>query len=300
MKKTIQILGLFILVITLSCNKNNLNNKFEYESSKTQQVFTLLNDIEEVDSLIYISGLLHNQYLDEVYKKLINTDSFSFESRIDILKDQLKNVFNLEDNEMNICFSEFNNFEEYQDIIMYLNKIDNKFRNKNYYFIFEEYLFEIIELNDFNQFSTLVLNYYNEYIESIPINEKEEFKVSVGILLGSYEYWLRNFDNWKTIINLNHNILYSTNGGNGGNGGNDDKDKIDDKDLDNDKVAKKYIRNFIRSDVSGAGLGATVGSAVPAIGTAIGAITFGAIASGLEATFADLGEDNDGGGEEKD
>lgn len=66
------------------------------------------------------------------------------------------------------------------------------------------------------------------------------------------------------------------------------------------KWPKKYIRNFIRSDVSGAGLGATVGSAVPAIGTAIGAITFGAIASGLEATFADLGEDNDGGGEEKD
>lgn len=230
MKKTIQILGLFILVTTLSCNKNNLNNNFEYESSKTQQVFTLLNDIEDVDSLIYVSALLHNQYLDEVYKKLINTDSFTFESRIDILKDQLKNVFNFEDNEMNICFSEFNNFEEYQDVIMYLNKIDNNFKNKSYYFIFEEYLFEIIELNDFNQFSTLVLNYYNEYIESIPVNEKEEFKVSVGILLGSYEYWLRNFDNWKIIINLNHNFLYSSNG---------DNDKIDDKDLDNDKVAKK-------------------------------------------------------------
>ena len=114
--------------------------------------------------------------------------------------------------------------------------------------------------------------------------------------------WIRakkyESDFWVLILNL----LYLKRPIKEGNEeyGLNDNDKIDDKDLDNDKVTKKYIRNFIRSDVSGAGLGATVGSAALGMDTVIFAIAFGAIASGLEATFADLGEDNDGGGEEKD
>ncbi|WP_222166636.1 hypothetical protein [Edaphocola aurantiacus] len=217
------------------------------------------------DSILNNSGNLHNLHLDS-FSILIDNygeiDSQIYQSTMKRYIEKLAS--NYGDNNYLVSFKEN---AAYGRSVSVINQIKTDLENTP---VLGSAYADIKDLlrntGSKDEFKAGLLNIYANYERGCPPQYKIRLSTMVSVAYSSYQYWENNYDGW-----VDRAIMITM-----GKGDDDKKKKEEEERKKREMQAQKEqrIANLVQADLAGAAVG---------IGTAVGAVGVGAIASAVVA-----------------
>jgi hypothetical protein len=220
-----------------SCTKEKSYNKVSQGNYKTSSLNSNI-------------GLLHNAYLDSIYKEIVLSNNYIFDScAISIM-----NKVNLLNNEDGYSWTVNNmyNLGSRYEVKNSLENLKNNLLNDSILADFYVSVRNKLDSSDnLLDFEIKIADKYEELLDNSPTSTQEKLVNMYSILISSYEYWDNNYEKWKEI---NHLMDGPPNGGGNGQETDEERKKREEKER------TEKIKEFAVFDMAGGSLGGLPGA----------------------------------------
>ncbi len=228
-----------IFTTFVACKKERVSSN----SEKTSIASQLMSGTADFDLQ---SGVLHNQYMDVAYNKLLQLSNPTYPQCFNQVKETIDLLEDLDGYTLTIGY--FENIETADDARSVLNQMKATVTDDATFGpIYQEIGNVLTNVDNSDDFKSAVNDIYAEYADNVSPSEKIKLGTMCSIAISSFDYWGNNYENWGDVYG---SITM------------DDKPKEteDERKKREAKEKKEKFKKFVLWDMTGGSLGSVPGA----------------------------------------